>query len=206
MSRWQARGNLATEHADATTTSATRSVPRPRDAAALGAFTLFWLLPVLYHGLSGARPLPGLPDSLYHLSNVSCLFSNSMPIWPFHYIQVRQEEDGPWLAVAEGEYFAMPAFGHRNRFDELARRDMTERAWIELLAWIRRRYEERHPGRPALVGARVVWSVFIVGEPIPKGHWRKPPIESVPPDRLRVKYEVAFGPPLGGAAASRAGS
>jgi hypothetical protein len=166
---------------------------RARDAAALALFVLFWLVPITYHGFHGGERMPGWPYPLLHLTNVSCLFKGSVPVWFYDYVQVQPGAGRPWVTLDESEYFQMPAFGHRTRMDELFRRQLGDRALQEMLSWIRRRYHERHPGEPAPTSVRVVSGHFRVGDPIPPGHWRKPPLAAVPADRQQAWYELRFG-------------
>lgn len=168
---------------------------RARDAAAFVLFCLLWLLPITYHGFHGGERMPGFPYPLLHLTNISCLFRVSIAHWYYDYIQVQLGSGAPWVTLEEGDYFRMPAFGHRTRFDEVVRRQLGARSLQELAVWVRHRYRERHAGAAAPVGLRLVSGFFRVGDPIPAGHWRKPPLHSVPADRQEVWYEVRFDAP-----------
>ncbi len=166
---------------------------RTRDAAFLALFSVIWLLPITYHGFHAGERMPGWPFRLVHLTSISCLFRTSMPAWFYDYVQVQGRAGDPWVTLDESQYFQMPAFGHRTRFDELLRRTLGDRSLHELLAWVRARYAARHPGQPPPEGMRLVAGHFRVGEPIPAGHWRKPPLDEVPPDRREIWYELRFG-------------
>jgi hypothetical protein len=146
--------------------------------------------------------MPGLPYPLLHLTNISCLFRVSVAHWYYDYIQLQPGSGAPWVTLDESEYFRMPAFGHRTRFDEVVRSQLGERSLQELAVWVRRRYTERHAGEPAPAGVRLVSGFFRVGDSIPAGHWRKPPLDSVPADRQEVWYEVRFDAPSAAAAAA----
>jgi hypothetical protein len=160
---------------------------------AFGLFCLLWLLPITYHGLHGGNPMPGWPYPLVHLTNISCLFKASVPVWYYDYIQVQPRPGQPWVTLDEHDYFRMPAFGHRTRFDEMVRRQLGDLSLQEVLIWVRGRYVERHPGEPAPLALRLVSGYFRVGDAIPAGRWRKPPFASVPADRQQVWFELRFG-------------
>jgi hypothetical protein len=166
-----------------------------RQACAFAFFSLFWLVPVACNGLRGGRPTPGVPVRLIHLANVSCLFSFAMPSWPIHYMQVQLDPQGEWRTLPEADYFRMEAFGHRTRLTDMLSRGLGDRALQELALWIRRRYQELHPGGPAPVGFRMLSTLFRAGDPIPAGHWRTPPLDTVPADRREVWFEVRFEGP-----------
>lgn len=171
------------------------SPPRAKleDVARLAFFALFWILPVTYHGLSGSQRMPGWPRTLVHLTNISCLFTESMSTWPFDYIQVQTGSD-EWTTLEESDYFRMPAFGYRTRFDELTRRGLGDPPLQELAYWVAKRHRELHPQSPPVTALRLVRAFISLADPIPEGHWRDPPLTAVPPDRQRVWFMVTFNP------------
>lgn len=179
--------------------------PRARDALGLAFFTVAWLLPLLYHGFNGGERMPGYPARLVHLTNVSCLFVYSVPAWQWFYAQVQPRAGADWSTLPEREYFRMRAFGYHSRLDEVARRNLGEPAIAEMTHWIWLRYQQLNPGQPPPAAVRIVGGLFRVGEPIPRGHWRKPPFESLD-DRHRFlwylrTYDGAAG--LAGAPSTR---
>jgi hypothetical protein len=163
----------------------------------LVGFTMLWLLPMLHAGLTGGYQIPFYPRPLSHvtkLANVSCLFIHSVRDWWWFYVQAKPVSGSAWMTLPEEHYFRMKAFGFHTRLDEFMRRDMGQQSILELTDWVRGRYVELNPGADPPAAVRIVGGVFRVGEPIPRGRWRKPPLESLDEHHSGMWYERTFEP------------
>jgi hypothetical protein len=169
-----------------------------RDLVCLGGFLVFWIVPMTYHGLSGSKKMPGLPDGMLHLTNVSCLFTRTTTDWPSEYIEIQPAPGVPWVEVPEGDYFRMKVFGHRTKLNNIAMRKLPAAAFAEAAAYVRKRYVELHPREPAPFVVRfVVAAPPVVGMAHP-GSWRTPPLATVPISERRVWYTGIFPDALQG--------
>jgi hypothetical protein len=165
---------------------------RKRDVLGLGAFVLFWLLPVAYRGLFAKSP-PGWPYRLDHLINISCLFTDRMHLWPLDYVEVQSSENGPWQQLPLDEYFTMQPFGYRTRMNEMLNRRLGMPSVLELTAWFRKRHAELHPEAPQIRSIRLVSAFYQVGGK-PTGRWTEPPLQSIPESMRFVWFTNTFGP------------
>jgi hypothetical protein len=167
---------------------------RKRDAATFACFVALWLVPAVYAGLVG-RPIPGTPRVHAYLTSVSCLFTLANPYTAFDYIQVQPTPGAGWVTVPDHPYFRMSPFGYRTRLDEYMRHaQMDGPGADEFAIWFYWRYRQLHPDRPPLAGVRLVAGMIPRTLDVPAGHFRKPPLEELPPDVPRVWLTRTFGP------------
>lgn len=159
-----------------------------RDAFLLAVFLFYWILPITYHALSHGKRMPGSPEWMYHLTNVSCLFLHATPAWPVEYVQILPAKDQEWITLSETEYSTMFVFGNRTRLSEIHRRGLDQFAYPELAPWLVQRYVELHPDRARPVALRLVRAHDVTGRETPRGHWRMPPLESIPNDERKVIF------------------
>ena len=165
---------------------------RARDIALLSAFTVFWLVPVAFHGLNGGRVTALMPLAVLQFTNVTCLFTGSMLAWPVEYIEAQTGPGVPWIELPERDYFAMEVFGHQTRLRQLAQRGLPPLAFHEAAGWVRARYAELHPHDPPLFVVRFVVTEHKPGGEVFQGGWKKPPLEPVPFSERRVWYTRVF--------------
>lgn len=137
--------------------------------------------------------MPGLPRFMFHLTNVSCLFTNPVQVWNEEYLEIQRAPGLPWEEVPVSDYFGMRLFGSQTRLAEIARRRLPEAAFHEAAGYVRERYAQRHPGEPALFVVRLV-TVPLRPKDMgpPTGPWRKPPLSSIPISERRVWMTRVF--------------
>jgi hypothetical protein len=176
---------------------------RVRDVALLSFFTLFWLAPVVYHGLNGGTLTGGIPVAIFQFTNVTCLFAHSTFDWPVEYIEAQTGPGLPWIELPEPDYFRMEVFGHQTRLRQLAQRALPPLAFHEAAGWVRARYAELHPGAPPLFVVRFVVTTHRPDREAFQEGWKKPPLAPVPLEARRVWYTRVFEDGLDSPAPSR---
>ncbi|HEY0137577.1 MAG TPA: hypothetical protein VGB85_26010 [Nannocystis sp.] len=167
----------------------TGPAPRLRDRLCVAAVLLAWHLPVVYHGLVSARPLPGVPWNLHRCHDITCLFDDKPVARHHYYVQVRRIGRPDWQTLDVSELSPMVPFGYRSRIERLLTMwgEKSGLAHRELASWLFRRHRELHPEQPQLTELRFLWTWVLLGEdPLPQGAARPPPAESFPFDRKRV--------------------
>lgn len=165
---------------------------RTRDVALLSVFTLFWLVPVIYHGLNGGAVTDKVPRAIFQFTNVTCLFAHSTLDWPVEYIEAQTGPGIPWIELPEQDYFSMEVFGHQTRLRQLAQRALPPLAFHEAAGWVRTRYAELHPGAPPLFVVRFVVTLHRPDREAFEGGWKKPLLAPVPIEERRVWYTRVF--------------
>ena len=80
------------------------------------SFACFWLLPILYCGLT-EREVPGMPPAATYLYRLGCLFPKSTTHFDAFYIQIMPEPGGIWETVPTETFSRMELFGRVNRVD-----------------------------------------------------------------------------------------
>ncbi len=165
---------------------------RARDLLLLSLFTVFWLAPLVFHGLNGGRVTAWMPVAILQSTNVTCLFTHSILDWPVEYIEAQTGPGVPWVQLRDQDYFAMEVFGHQNRLRQLAQRGLPPLAFHEAAAFVRARYAELHPREPPLFVVRFVVAPHRPGREAYEGGWTKPPLDPVPYAERRVWYTRVF--------------
>lgn len=166
------------------------NAPRPRlfDRLCVAGFLLLWIVPSGWHGLSRAR-LWFEPARLHDWHDIACLFPQRPTTWNLYYVEVRRAGYLSWEQLDEGIGFEMEPFGHRTRLHRylVAWGADPRRAHAEVAAWLVARDREVHPDAAPIVALRFVWTWHSPSpdEP-PEGAWKKPPLDTVPPERRRI--------------------
>ena len=116
-------------------------------------FILFWILPVLYTGLT-KQPVRFLHPYFSYQSNVSCLFEREQLRWSNYYVQIQSAP-----AAGNGGRIDMPQYSRMKPFGTFTRLEYylmypyrlshngtdLEAGQIELAEFVRGRYETLYP-------------------------------------------------------------
>lgn len=163
---------------------------RRRDYVLSAVFIYLWLIPVLYLSVSDTS-MPLVTDYLRYLHGISCLFNHRAAVWADHYFLVQLAGSKQWIAPAEEGYFRLQPFGHRNRMHQM----FFAPEWHgmpqmqSLAVFVKTRFAELNPEAPEVVAVRFASAGYRTGEDglaRPPGRWRKPTLDRVDPQRVRV--------------------
>lgn len=171
---------------------------RIKDILSFSFFLIFWIVPLLYVNLS-KQEIAFFPRTLTYFQRVGLLFTDGIERWPNYYIQALPENSQDWITLPENDYFRLQPFGYRTRLNQMllpfvqyaygyqhwhtTRMERNE----EVAVWIKNRYEKLYPYQPRLKAVRIVLAWYDMNESTPVyGHWRQPPLESFPKDKVSV--------------------
>ncbi len=157
-------------------------------------FLVFWIVPILYTGLT-QRKIAFFPRTIRYFQSVGNLFTHRVDVWPMPYIQVLLAGEENWKTLLEKDYFPMETFGYRTRLFEalyyatniLDYDRKTQATRAEIARWIAKRYAQLNPGALPVQFVRFVAGLHFMDprEP-PAGHWQPPPYESFPEEKTYI--------------------
>lgn len=176
------------------TIESTPPAPSLRDRAAVAAFVLGVLLPILARSTFHQAPLPGSPDLLDKLHAVACLFTQKPEGWSSYYAQVRRRDHPTWETLDQAELFPLQPFGRRTRMHRLlvAWGGKPSRKTEELARWIVLRHAELHGDEPLPEAIRFTRAWTIPTRDAPPQHgWRHPKWHETSPRSRKVIVEYA---------------
>ena len=160
-------------------------------------FVFFWIIPVIYNGLT-QKKISFFPRGLSYFQSISGLFTHSVPVWPMPYIQIRLTGEADWQTLREADFFRLKTFGYRTRFFEAlyygtnikdyARRSRDTQK--ELADWIARRYQKLNPQSKRIAAVRFIAGLYFIDPKAqPVAHWENLPLKTFSPEKVYVLSE-----------------